>query len=258
MTIKRVVQVSLAMWLGALCAGTASAQDQRQIEERKAMERLREAAVKMRQAAEQAKRQPAGSQSATRGFSVVLVLGDLQGPSSTANNNVPEAARKALEDMKEFLPYKSYRLLDAAWILGDGQSTSPLRGVDDHPYTLVLNAVRLPGARGRQEGLLQMRVRLEETEGGQPPQQGDLLNKLRRATELNNRGLIPKADVETLTEQLKLRAILGRPVVATSFSMDAGETVIVGTSRVNGDKALILLLTAVPGGSAGGAQPLRE
>jgi hypothetical protein len=43
----------------------------------------------------------------------------------------------------------------------------------------------------------------------------------------------------------------GRSVIDTSFTMDIGETVVVGTSRVRGgDKALIALLTAVPKGSA--------
>ena len=51
------------------------------------------------------------------GFSVVLVIGGTQGPSSSASENVPDAARKALADMKDFLPYKRYQLLDAAWIL---------------------------------------------------------------------------------------------------------------------------------------------
>jgi hypothetical protein len=35
-------------------------------------------------------------------------------------------------------------------------------------------------------------------------------------------------------------------VIDTSFSMDVGETVVVGTSRLKGDKALIALLTAIP------------
>jgi hypothetical protein len=38
----------------------------------------------------------------------------------------------------------------------------------------------------------------------------------------------------------------GRSVIDTSFNMDVGETVVVGTSHVRGgDKALIALLTAV-------------
>jgi hypothetical protein len=36
-------------------------------------------------------------------------------------------------------------------------------------------------------------------------------------------------------------------VIDTSFTMDVGETVVVGTSRLKGNgKALIALLTAVP------------
>ena len=34
-------------------------------------------------------------------------------------------------------------------------------------------------------------------------------------------------------------------VIDTSFTMDYGETVVVGTSRLQGSKALIVLLTAV-------------
>ena len=47
----------------------------------------------------------------------------------------------------------------------------------------------------------------------------------------------------------------GRSVIDTTFNMDVGETVVVGTSRVRGgDKALIALLTAVARGNA----PKRE
>jgi hypothetical protein len=37
-----------------------------------------------------------------------------------------------------------------------------------------------------------------------------------------------------------------RAVIDTSFMMAVGETVVVGTSRLKGDKALIALLTAIP------------
>ena len=39
----------------------------------------------------------------------------------------------------------------------------------------------------------------------------------------------------------------GGPIIDTSFNMDVGETVVVGTSRLKGNsRALIALLTAVP------------
>ena len=72
----------------------------------------------------------AKGQAAPQGFSVVLVLGEGQG--TAVAENVPPAARKALADMKDFLPYRGYRLLDAAWILGSQRSTSRLRGPDDN------------------------------------------------------------------------------------------------------------------------------
>ena len=38
-----------------------------------------------------------------------------------------------------------------------------------------------------------------------------------------------------------------RPIlIDTSFKIDVGETVVVGTSRLAGEQALILLVTAVP------------
>jgi hypothetical protein len=43
-------------------------------------------------------------------------------------------------------------------------------------------------------------------------------------------------------------------VIDTSFSMDIGETIVVGTSRLQGDTALIVLLTAVPRTAATGAK----
>src|SRR5438132_981342 len=85
-------------------------------------------------------RQPLVVAAALQGFSVVLLLGDMQG--GTTADNVPPAARKALADMKDFLPYKSYRLLDAAWIIGSNgtHATTRLRGSESHDYELNLAA----------------------------------------------------------------------------------------------------------------------
>jgi hypothetical protein len=47
------------------------------------------------------------------------------------------------------------------------------------------------------------------------------------------------------TQDTKAEKAGGRPVIDTSFRMDDGETVVVGTSKVKGGgKALIALLTA--------------
>jgi hypothetical protein len=66
---------------------------------------------------------------------VVLVLGDLQGGPAPASEAVPAAAAKALADLKDFLPYKSYRLLDAQWTTGTDRVTSSLRGADGKEWS---------------------------------------------------------------------------------------------------------------------------
>ena len=53
---------------------------------------------------------------------------------------------------------------------------------------------------------------------------------------------------ECVPKRLKreLLSLIGsRPIINTSFNMDVGETVVVGTSRLQGDTALIVLLTAL-------------
>ncbi len=209
---------------------------------------------------------------APQGFSVVLVLGEMQG--SGATDNVPPAARKALADMKDFLPYKSYRFLDTQWTLCCGRSATVtrLRGPDEQDYDLELN----PSAGA--DGKWYVRFTLAEPATPGPPSEASSadreewkaavlrreelesrLRALREHTTENN------PDVQRLHMQIsELEHGLsapgrglgpGRPAAArsraraiidTSFTMDIGETVVVGTSRLKGDKALIALLTAVP------------
>src|SRR5262245_9746839 len=74
-----------------------------------------------------------------QGFSVILVVGDLQG--TPGDGDVPPAARQALNDMKDFLPYKSYKLLDAAWILSSfTRSTTRLRGPEEREFEIDIAA----------------------------------------------------------------------------------------------------------------------
>jgi hypothetical protein len=211
-----------------------------------------------------------------QGFSVVLVLGDMQGGS--APDSVPAAARKALADLKDFLPYKSYRLLDTQFTSCCGSSAiaGRLRGPDDQEYDLELNPRAAPygkwslrfvlrepggpaGSAGDYSGALRdkelvlvnaqrselerkladLRQKLEE----RPP---DVLQLKAQVQELERR-----ADAMRIEETTrKVSAAAGardgrRAVIDTSFTMDIGETVVVGTSRLKGDKALIALLTAV-------------
>jgi hypothetical protein len=219
---------------------------------------------------------PAGPQ----GFSVVLVLGDMQ--SASTSDNVPPAARKALADMKDFLPYRGYRLLDAQWILGSERATTRLRGPDEQDYELTLRSstfgtnqplrvmfrLQEPGSaasvyaearevdqRRAQLADLQARLQQLEREAAALRERG---GENQREVNANLRAI--NAQIAELKRQIPegetaLTIGRGRSVIDTTFSMDIGETVVVGTSRTRGgDKALIALLTAVPRGST----PKRE
>jgi hypothetical protein len=232
-----------------------------------------------------------------RGFNVVLLLGDMQDASGL--DTVPVAARKALSDMKDFLPYKGYRLLDTQWVLASnsGPAITRLRGVDDQEFELELKAspVMQPDARGFNQTGISVRFFLREALEGATAVKGDgsrtavhpkelgkadsstleitreifqlererddlqiLVNKGRAQVEVGT-----KDPVEVKRHETQLAAInsritelkqslvasssktAGRAVIDTSFRMDDGETVVVGTSKVKGgSRALIALLTA--------------
>ncbi len=200
--------------------------------------------------------------SLTQGFSVVLVLGDLQGGSTP--DNVPAAAKKALADMKDFLPYKSYRLLDSEWLLGSTNVATRLRGVDEQEYALNLMAsAPRDGSKG-----LYVSFQLREAEPARTTatsaeaaveRERRLVEQIARArgTGGQNAGASTGvgAGVGSGVGSGVSAGVTPRAsafVISTSFTMDVGETVVVGTSRLRGgDKALIALLTAVPHGKTG-------
>ena len=231
-----------------------------------------------------------------QGFSVVLVLGDIQGASTP--DDVPPAARKALVDMRDFLPFKSYRLLDAAWMMCCGQQSSSgwsasqsmvLRGPDESEFELKLSTSRAENARvfvrfsllgggtaseASVEAVASDRVRATTRKIADLKDQASLLEKqIQEAKRKAEVGVAPASDVPKLEVELRrvnrevedLQARLAETkgnrssargpvesraksaIIDTTFTMDVGETVVVGTSRLKGGaKALIALLTAVP------------
>jgi hypothetical protein len=211
---------------------------------------------------------------APQGFSVVLLLGDTQGGS--AQDNVPVTARKALADLKDFLPYKSYRLLDTQWISCCGQSAivSRLRGADDQDYDLDLNPSPGPNGKWAIHFILRDPAPAAPSGGGfsgalrdkeiyvLTAQRNDLERKLADLRQKLNDGhpevielkaqiadVVKRLDVirlDDLTRRVSTLRDGRRAMIDTSFAMDVGETVVVGTSRLKGEKALIALLTAIP------------
>ena len=150
-----------------------------------------------------------------QGFSLLLLLGETQGTAQPDNISAP--ARKALADIKDFLPYKAYRVLDAQWVAGteSGNSSGSVRGLDDQIYQFLLRtfspvAGAKPGTPDAALARAQLRLMFSR------PAAGDKV-------------------VTTI-------------VLDNSFNIAAGETVVVGTSRAQGDRALVVLLTAVAAG----------
>ena len=216
---------------------------------------------------------------APQGFSVVLVLGELQG--TATSDSVPAAARKALADMKDFLPYKSYRLLDTQWTLCCGRSgiVTRLRGPEEQDYDLELDP-NPSDTSGKWNVRFTLRDPIAGVARGESPaadlsaslvaQRAELEAKIRtlkeRYSDTHPEVLQLKSQLAALErqqEQIRLEeaatkryrlvaSSARRAIIDTSFTMDIGETVVVGTSRLKGDKALIALLTAVPSTKATG------
>ena len=224
------------------------------------------------------------------GFNVVLVIGEAQrGRSST--ENLPEAAARALKEMGEFLPYKSYRVLDAQWtsccvprpsttvsgrLQGVFEFTSDGKSVPAQasygysitaggsftnvPMRFVLVA-DVPGRRAAQG----TERELERERQDMQAEMETLASQIRETQRRVEAGVIPAAEVRPLQDRhaslqrrvADLTADLesashggGRPIMDSSFTMNAGETVVVGTSKLGGDKALIAVVTAVRKGGA--------
>lgn len=130
---------------------------------------------------------------------VLLAAGNKSnGPAPT----LAPGAQKALDDMKKFLPFTHYRMLDTALlrVTQDDVAQGRVTGLAVHPYKVAMR-FRTGGADGK-------------------------------ALFIDGFGLDEPND---------------RDLIQTSFSMDVGETVVVGTSSVGGgQEALVAILTALP------------
>lgn len=143
-----------------------------------------------------------------QGFSASLLLGELRGGATP--DSLPEGAKKALSDLREFLPYKSYRLLDTQWVrcCAGPNVFGRLRGLDEQQYTFQMGISSVAAPRFTANfSLWDANVDMQSSSGK-------------------------------------------KPVISSNFSMETGETVVIGTSSLKGDKALVVLLTAVPEATA--------
>ena len=203
----------------------------------------------------------ARAQARYNGFSVVLLLGDTQG--NAAGDGLPPAPgiRKALADVKDFLPYRNYKVLDTQWLRG---GDTRMRGLDDQEYDVEVTDVDIiiPNPVTRKEGRLNVAFKLQEVgaatnsseEFGRSIQAADMEKQIAsiRSRMAEYTGSAPglqemKARIAQLEKQVRLAK--ARKLIDSRFEMMPGETVVVGTSKMGGgDKGLVVLLTAVAAG----------
>jgi hypothetical protein len=148
----------------------------------------------------------------THGFQIVLLAASAK-PSGGAQE-VPVNVQKALADLKGFLPFKSYEVLDTAWISGTQD-----RGLEG----------RLVDHQGAG-----YQVVLQFHDTGTPADHTLFTDVFR-----------VKAEPFRIPGSTDTRP--GTVLIDTSFGLKEGETLVVGTSKVGGSNdALVVLVTAVP------------
>lgn len=160
----------------------------------------------------------------TRLLQISLLAASKTGPSELAD--LPANTRQAIEDIRQFLPFKSYRMLDTALVRSSRGARTTLRGPGEREYRVALNFLQQP-----QDDKLQ--VLHFELVQERPLAVAFSARDAARATGGESPPLAP-------------RPPLG-PVISTSFSAEIGQTVVVGSSRLDGgDEALVVLFTALP------------
>jgi hypothetical protein len=193
------------------------------------------------------------------GFSVVLLLGETQG--SGGGDALPPAPgiRKALNDVKDFLPYKSYRVVDSQWLRS---GSTRMKGPDDQEYEvevadvdqIIPNPLRLKATNLRVAFKLQEAGAAQNTseEFGRSAQAAEMekqLANLRQQLPTAQGGMVETMKARITQMEKTVRLARAKKLIDSQFDMEIGETVVVGTSRIGGgDKGLVVLLTSVSGG----------
>ena len=151
-------------------------------------------------------------QARTHGFQILLLSASLK--PGGGGTEVSANAQKALADLKGFLPYKSYEVLDTAWMSGTQE-----RDMEAH-------LVDRQGAG--------YKVNLRFHDAGSAADRSLFVDAFRLLAEPFKAPGSPE-----------IRP--GGSLIDTSFGVKEGETIVVGTSKTTGsNEAVVVLVTAVP------------
>lgn len=145
----------------------------------------------------------------TRSFQIIVLAAN---GSDARSDAVPQNVLQALEDIRDFLPYSSYSVIGSGWVRTSEYGETTLPG----PEPLIAE--------------LQLRPNADPT-----------------AAVLVEHFSISKRAVETVIEQgVAAQQWRNRPILRSTFAIEPGETLVVGTSKLDGDgTAMVVLLTAV-------------
>lgn len=147
-------------------------------------------------------------------FYVALVVAANEATPASPQS-LPKGVEKAIANVRDFLPFNTYRLADAAMVRANGSGKVLLKGPNDDQYVASLY-YRDPENNGS--------FLIDQFE----------LTKQKMPTP-NAKPLAP--GVAPLPAEQPL---------ALSFRISRGETVVVGSSSLGAGRAMIVVLTAVP------------
>lgn len=162
----------------------------------------------------------------TQSFQLVLLRASTRPNGSPTD--LPAGAQKALQDLRDFLPYKSYEVLGTAWFQATQSEVAmgQLSGQGDENYEFRFRFYRT-GIADQKELFV------------------DLFGL--------ERGLATPRPTPAAATKEEGQPALAPPaprvqrVIVTSFGLGVGETVVVGTSKIEGTgDALVVLLSAIP------------
>ena len=156
---------------------------------------------------------PQGKKDVISGFHLVLLLA--HNSPDPALEGIPQAVVKALQDVAELLPFKSYSILDSALIRGSAGGTTqvkaPARGAETRQFIATIET------NGLAKSPVHVLIREESP-----------MQFFSRDT------VAPKSRESTV-------------ILDSTFVIEPSETVVVGTSRLRRpDNALVAVLTALP------------
>jgi len=148
----------------------------------------------------------------TQEFQVLLLVA---GDQPAASGTIPANAARVLDDLKGFLPYRSYQLMDTGFVRTTEHGEVALGASPGY-----FAEIHFRGDPASGKGLFVEGFRLSRN--------------------------------ETIMKDSGVPEMIRRPVLSTSFGIQPGETVVVGTSKLDGgSQALVVLVTAVPSAGAG-------